>query len=263
MNIPKIIHYCWFGKGPLDEKAISCIDSWKKFFPDYKIIEWNEDNYDINANDFIKNAYQNKKWAFVSDVARLDIMYKYGGIYFDTDVEVIKSYTDILNVDSEGFVGFETTNQIATGLGFGMQPGNPLIKEILDVYNNIDFNQYINDLPSIACTVLTTEIFKKYGLSLCNSNQLIQNISVLSSEYFSPIDYYTGKFNKTALTHSIHWYNASWQSQKERDEFQKFQKIYRFIGKKNTDNLYGIISCIKNEGFFSYIKSRFKKIIKK
>src|SRR5215510_15199585 len=113
--IPKIIHYCWFGGNPLSELALKCIASWKKYFPNYEIKEWNESNYDVHKIPYTSEAYNAKKYAFVSDYARFDILYQYGGIYFDVDVEVIKQFGDILN--DTGFMGMETLSGCNAGLG--------------------------------------------------------------------------------------------------------------------------------------------------
>ena len=130
--IPKTIHYCWFGKNPLPEIAVKCINSWKNFFPDYEIKEWNEDNFDLTSCDYCKEAYAVKKWAFVSDYARFKILYEYGGIYFDTDVEVIKNMEDIIKKGA--FIGRERiadTFPVNAGLGLASEARMPIIKEIL------------------------------------------------------------------------------------------------------------------------------------
>ena len=143
VNIPKIIHYCWFGGKELPESAKKCIDSWKRFFPDYKIKEWNESNFDINYCDYTKEAYEAKKWAFVSDVARFKILYENGGFYFDTDVEVIKSFDDIIS--NGAFMGFENDKKclVNPGLGLGVEAGNQFYKEMLDLYGLCKINHYL------------------------------------------------------------------------------------------------------------------------
>lgn len=123
--IPKKIHYCWFGRNPLPELAVRCIESWKKYCPDYEIIEWNEDNYDINKISYVKEAYQARKWAFVTDYVRLDVVNQYGGIYLDTDVELLKSLDPLLKYKS--FFGMEEGKFIATGLGFGAEKGTKIL----------------------------------------------------------------------------------------------------------------------------------------
>ncbi len=244
--IPKIVHYCWFGGNPLAEDAKKCIVSWKKYFPDYEIKEWNESNFDVNCNAYVKEAYDAGKWAFVSDYARFDILYKYGGIYFDTDVEVIKSFDDILA--RGGFMGQEVgtpsgvslvSNQaglgiaVNPGLGIAVAPGLQLYKEILDYYNSLHFIKGgVMDTTTI-CTHIT-EILKKHGYD--EHNKVIQEvagITVYPPEYFCPLDYATGKLNITSNTRSIHWYTASWQS-----SYSKFKtKLQHLLGPDITEKI--------------------------
>lgn len=226
--IPKKIHYCWFGGNPLPELAIKCIDSWKKFFPDYEIKEWNESNFDLNICDYVKEAYEAKKWAFVSDYARFWILYHEGGLYFDTDVEVIKSFDDILS--KGGFMGQEAgvpqtidaveskelNISVAPGLGIGVAPGLQLYKEILDYYNTLHF---IKDgvLNTTTVCTYTTEILKRYGYDESkNEVQEVGGITIYPPEYFCPQNGITGELKITKDTHSIHYYTASWYSKWER-----------------------------------------------
>ena len=140
--IPKIIHYCWFGGESLPESAIKCINSWKKFCPDYEIIRWDESNYDVTKNVYMKEAYEAKKWGFVPDYARLDIVYNYGGIYMDTDVELLKPLDDLLGCNA--YMGVEKPGIVALGLGFGAEKGNSVIGDLLEEYNDKRFiNNFI------------------------------------------------------------------------------------------------------------------------
>lgn len=260
--IPKVIHYCWFGGNPLDDLSLKCIASWKKYFPDYEIIQWNENNFDVSQLEFMEKAYMDKKWAFVSDVARLLILYKYGGLYFDTDVEVISDYEDILCKDVEGFLGFEKTNAVSTGLGFGAMPNHPLIKELINVYKNLNYDQYADCLSQIACPILTTQLMEKYGYIAEDKMQECCGFVVYPSDYFSPIDYMNGKLLRTDRTHSIHWYNASWNEEETKEELVVARKFRRLFGIKMGDTVCGIISCIKKEGIINYISTRIKKLSK-
>lgn len=259
--IPKVIHYCWFGKQPLGDLAQRCILSWKKFFPNYTIMEWNEENFDISSYDFVRKAYEDQKWAFVSDVVRLIILYQHGGIYFDTDVEVISSFNDILANTHSGFIGFEKTNQVNSGLGLGAEAGHPFLKKLLDVYVRIDYDEYKDRLSDIACTVLTTQLMKKEGLKVKETVQNVCGFDVYPSDYFCPIDYCTGEMHKTSNTHSIHWYYASWKEPEEKETFEKLQKLNRIFGAKVAGVVWGIISCVKKEGLTEYIRKRAKKYI--
>lgn len=237
--IPKIIHYCWFGGNPLPEDAVKCISSWRKYFPDYEIKEWNESNFDLNSCDYVKEAYQAKKWAFVSDYARFDILYKYGGLYFDTDVEVVKSFDDILA--KGGFMGQEAgassgvnpTSNIAgslesgvvanPGLGIAVAPGLRLYREILDQYKSLHFlKDGVIDTTTI-CTY-TTNILKKYGYDEYKKDiQEVAGITIYPPEYFCPQNCNTGEMKITENTRSIHHYSASWYSVWE-DAIAKIEK---------------------------------------
>lgn len=184
--IPKKIHYIWFGKGEKNERVKHCIESWKKYLPDYEIIEWNEDNFDINYNDFTKSAYANKKWAFVSDVARLWVLYNEGGIYMDTDVEVYKPLDDFLN--EEGFTGFEDVHYPVTAT-MGAVKGNPIIKLMLDYYNCIDFKLYDDWRDYIKYqetnTCIMSNIFSLLGVDRDrNETQKIKHFTIYPQSYF-------------------------------------------------------------------------------
>lgn len=227
MMIPKIIHYCWFGKQPLPEKAQECIDSWRKFCPDYKIIEWNESNFDFNSCQYAREAYECKKWAFVSDYARFWILYNYGGLYFDTDVELIH---DINEIVIEGpFMGSEPSEEkcrVAAGLGLGVYPHHPLYKEILDYYQSLRF--IISDHVYNDETIVTyiTDIAQKHGYVGDNTIEQIGDISIYPPEFFCPMDMKTGQLHITEKTKSIHWYTASWKDETETRIHNRAVEIY-------------------------------------
>lgn len=228
-RIPKIIHYCWFGKSPLPEKANRCIESWKKFCPDYEIKEWNESNYDVNSCNFTRDAYNNKKWAFVTDYARLDIIYNYGGIYLDTDVEIVKSLDSLL--DCNCFMGFEGESHIATGLGFGATKYNKVISDNIKEYQNIKFENNDEFLESIACPKITSRLLEeKYGVLMNNSLQILEDITVYPNDYFCPKDPVTGIINITSNTFSIHHYDGSWVSQEKKKYKAIKNKLYTKYG---------------------------------
>ncbi len=209
--IPKIIHYCWFGGNPLPELALKCIESWKKYLPDYEIKEWNENNFDLNCCNFVKEAYEAKKWAFVSDVARLKIIYEEGGIYLDTDVQVIKSFDDLLN--NQCFLGEETSGFINTGLGFGAIKNSQIIKELLEIYEVNHFKLEDGSFDMSPCPSKNTEPLLKYGYQFSGIN-IWKNeyVTIYPPEYFCPLNYENQKLEKTNKTYSIHWYNASWHT---------------------------------------------------
>ena len=207
--IPKIIHYCWFGHGEKPELAERCISSWKKYCPDYQIVEWNEENFDITkAPLYVQQAYEAKKWAFATDYIRLWAVYTYGGIYLDTDVEIIRPWDELLAL--EGFLGFETQKDISTGLGFGAAKGNRVIKELMDTYNTKSFLHEDGTVNLTPGPIMNTEFLLTKGLKLNNRTQKIDDITVFPKDYFCPQDFLTGKISITKNTYSIHRYAASW-----------------------------------------------------
>ena len=214
MKIPKMIHYCWFGGNPLPESAIKCINSWKKYFPDYEIKEWNESNFDLNCCDYVKEAYLQKKWAFVSDYARLWILYKIGGIYFDVDVEVISSMDDII---SKGpFVAIEKYDKknslipISAGLGMAAVPNMKIIKQILNVYKKEHFILENGKQNPKNIINYVTDVFLKNGFNNLNEIQKVSDFTVYPDDFFCPMNYYDGKITITDNTRTIHWYDSSW-----------------------------------------------------
>lgn len=229
--IPKVIHYCWFGRNSLPKSALKCIDSWRKFFPDYEIKEWNEDNFDVNIIKYTQDAYNAKKYAFVSDYARIWILYNYGGVYFDTDVEVISPMTDI--IEKGPFMGFEinnsTENKIAVnpGLGIGSPSRLELYKDILDVYSNLNFWNG-SKINLYAIVRITTDILTINGLKNVDGAQTVNGITIYPSDFFNPLDSLTGRLNKTANTRTIHWYDNSWSSPVSRLK-TKIGKLIRRI----------------------------------
>lgn len=211
--IPKIIHYCWFGRNEMPESARKCIESWKKYCPDYKIIEWNEDNYDVHKNRYMSDAYKNKKWGFVPDYARLDIIHEYGGIYMDTDVELIKPIDDLLKYDS--YAGLEEPGTVAFGLGFGAEKGNHLVKEMMNSYENLSFYNGDGSLNLVPSPVYQTRVLKHHGLSDVNENQIVEGMHIFATDYFCPIEFSTNIMHITSNTRSIHYFTASWYTPKQ------------------------------------------------
>lgn len=228
MSIPKVIHYCWFGENSKPKLAEKCIKSWRRYCPDYKIIEWNETNFNVNQNKYCKQAYEAKKWAFVTDYARLAILYQYGGIYFDTDVEVIRNIDDLLKHCC--FMGIENSDrniQVNTGLGMGAEKNCEIIREMLQDYEDIPFLKSNGEFDITTCTVRNTNILKKYGYVEENCNQRVKGVEIFSSEYFSPMNMESGIVKKTKNTYSIHHYSLSWTSKEHQEERKKAIKAIR------------------------------------
>lgn len=238
-EIPKIIHYCWFGGNPLPELAIKCIDSWKKYCPNYEIKEWNESNFDVDCCEYIKEAYVSKKWAFVSDYARYKILYEYGGVYLDTDVELLKSLDDV--VEKGNYMGCENYTDdnmlVNPGLGCASLPKNEFYAEIVDSYEKSNFKNPDGSLNLYTVVERTTDFLKKYGLKESLEIQNVVGITVYPAEYFCPIDMRTGKLNVTNNSYSIHHCAASWVK-KTNVYYAKFLRlIHRCFGQRGFDFL--------------------------
>lgn len=207
--IPKIIHYCWFGRNPKPKLAERCIASWKKYCPDYEIIEWNEDNFDVNMNGYTRMCYEQKKYAFLSDYVRLAVVAEHGGVYFDTDVELIKTIDGL--TEHEAFFGFENSEFINTGEGFGAVAGHITVKAMLKKYHELKGNED-GSYPLVSCPNLNTQAIVPLGLIQNGKHQNVAGAEIFSTEYFNPYDDATGKMNITGNTYSIHWYSKSWMS---------------------------------------------------
>lgn len=238
-KITKIIHYCWFGGNPLPELALKCIDSWKKYCPEYEIKEWNESNYDLHSCVYVLEAYEAKKWAFVSDYARFDILYKYGGLYFDTDVELIRPIADIVSRGS--FMGCEPSAEgegCNPGLGLAAMPGLPVYKAILDTYDQRHFVLPDGSIDQETIVTFTTDILKTYGFDVANhSIQTVGGVNVYPIDYFCPMDYITGILNITDNTRSIHHFMSSWKTEEELKIFHDGQRYAEKFGRRIGFNM--------------------------
>lgn len=230
MKIPKVIHYCWFGRGEKPELALKCIESWKKNLPEYEIIEWNEDNFDIEQNLYVKQAYENRKFAFVTDYVRLYVLYNHGGIYMDTDVEVLKPLDQFLH--HPAFSGFENNDNVPTGIMASCKK-NKWIKDLLDEYKDLKF---VKDDGSFDLTTNVTRITNltenKYGLVKKSSYQELKKAVVFYPyDYFCPKDWFSGEIKITDNTVTIHHFSGSWHTDKEK----KRNKLrHQFIQKYGT-----------------------------
>ncbi|MDE1548429.1 glycosyltransferase family 32 protein [Jeotgalibaca caeni] len=206
--IPKIIHYCWFGGNPLGEKEKKTMESWKKHCPEYKVMAWNEETFDVNnMGDYVKEAYEAGKWAFVSDVARLYALKEYGGVYMDTDMEVVKPLDPLLELDA--FMGFEIETTISTGI-IAAKSHHPTIELLYADYEDRHFKQEDGSLDETTNVIRITEILQEEGLELNNEKQEIMGITIFPRVYFSPKSYWTYEINDTEDTYAIHQFSGSW-----------------------------------------------------
>lgn len=233
MSIPKVIHYCWFGYNKMPALYEKCIQSWKKYCPDYEIVCWNEENFDITQNRYAKEAYEAGKWAFVSDYVRLKVMFEHGGIYLDTDVELIRPI-DVLVADG-GYMGFDEMGLVSTGLGFACEKGNALVGALLADYDDLSFVLPDGTYDTLPCPDRNTKTLIELGLNTDLKDQVFMGIHMLPEDYLCPMKYHTGKKILTKNTYSIHHFAASWTTATaKRTLFLK-----RLVGVKMYDKLYG------------------------
>ncbi|MGN0870349.1 MAG: glycosyltransferase family 32 protein [Victivallales bacterium] len=228
--IPQKIHYCWFGGKRKPKLAQKCIVSWKRFCPDYGIIEWNENNVDLEEYPYLKWCYENKKWAFLSDLVRLLVVFKHGGIYLDTDVEVVKSLEPML--EYQAFFGFENNEFINTGIGFGAVSGHISIKRMIDIYAQMKPDNN-GAFKMIGCPALNTQALCDLGLQRNGQYQQFSGITILPAEYLNPLDSSTGHLLRTPNTYSIHWYSQSALSPYLVFRSKLTRPIHRIFGEKS------------------------------
>ena len=224
--IPKKIHDCWFGYGKKTKLVQKCIASWKKYCPDYEIIEWNETNFDVNKNAYTKMCYEQKKYAFLTDYIRLVVIAEYGGIYLDTDVELVRNIDKLL--ENRAYFGFETQRYINTGLGFGAEAGNRIVLDMLQEYDELLDGQN----GTVGCPILNTKTLLNKGLIQNGKKQDIKSAIIYSCDYFNPYDDPTGILNKTENTYSIHWYGKSWMNKRKIIRSKLLRPVHRIFGKE-------------------------------
>ena len=243
--IPKVIHYCWFGRGELPPLARKCIASWGRFFPDYEIKVWNEDNFNVNAIPYTADAYKDGKYAFVSDYARFWVLYHYGGVYFDTDVEVIRSMSEI--IEKGPFMGFELIRPdsrfaVAPSLGIAAEPGMPFYQEILHNYESLPFLLDNGERNPYSMIPMVTEMLRERGLKGNGSIEHVAGMNVYPPDWFNPYDDATGRLEKTGNTYSIHWFAKSWLPEEPEWKVSAKRLLRRTIG---TDTVLKIKSLFR------------------
>ena len=237
--IPKKIHYCWFGGKPFGRLEEKCFKSWQKFFPDYDIIEWNESNFDVSSCKYSREAYKAGKWAFVSDYARFKIIYEEGGIYLDTDVEVVAPFGDILD---GAFMGCENPNTdtplaINPGLSFGAEAGHSFLLEMIEEYEQSSFYNADGSKNLLTIVERTTNRLCAHGARNTNKIQTVEGITIYPAEYFCPINMNTGELKLTKETRSIHRYAASWVDKRSRLRGRVYFLIVRVFGEKTAKRI--------------------------
>lgn len=233
--IPKIIHYIWFGGNPYPEKIQYCIESWKKRLPEYEFKLWNEETFDVNSVPFTREAYENRKWAFVSDYVRVWALHKYGGVYLDTDIEVIKpldkflGHRLVLGTDEEGHL---------TAL-MASEAGHPYWEKILDMYANLSFEQQDGTLNFTVNNFYLEQLLEAYGYRVANVRQTLrEGIEIYPDDYFHGVSLMNGKEHRTSNTHAIHWHTLTWCGKKTHvQRFLRVKLLKRIIGGEAAANL--------------------------
>lgn len=240
MLIPKIIHYCWFGGKEKPNIVKKCIESWKNNLPDYEFREWNESTFNINSQIFVKESYEIGNYAFVSDYVRVYSLYNYGGIYLDTDTEVLKSLDSFLFENS--FWGFEEKNYIATSI-IGAEPKNNIIKEFLDYYKRFSLYDEKGNIKKFTNVLVVTDILKKKGILLDGTYQKIEGeVTVYPQEYFSPYDYINCYMKQSDYTVAIHHFHKSWLPFSQRMKSNLKRLLARVIGGNRITEIRNLIS---------------------
>jgi len=252
--IPKIIHYCWFGeKKPV--KVAKYIEEWKNICSDYQIIEWNEKNFNLENSRFAQDALKEKKWAFVSDYIRYHVLYQYGGIYLDTDVEVLRNFDDLLQQDA--FCGFEI-DRVGTGI-IGAKPKNAIIGHIKDIYDVACFYNEDHSLNLITSPEYMTRVMIQYGFQVKNEEQHLNSITVYPSDFFSPYNHTTFDCTITENSYTIHHYMGSWLDERAKFRVGIQYKLKKFCSNRLAYKLSMVLTLIKYEGMQGLITHIFDK----
>ncbi|MCQ2479669.1 MAG: glycosyl transferase [Clostridia bacterium] len=260
MSIPKVIHYCWFGGGEFSDMMKKCMESWKKFCPDYEIIEWNESNTDLSKCKYAQEALENKKWSYVSDYVRNYVIYEYGGIYLDTDVMLVKSLDPLL--EHQAYAGWEE-GAVATGLGFGAEKHNPIVYEFIQDYYKLSYFCEDGSVNGLIQPELTTKVLLAHGME--NRDDIIQQVesfTIYPREYFCPYDIRLEKMHKTKNTYSIHYYSASWYTEEQKQEHIRLvrqRRTQKLLGKRLYKVWAFLYGFFFEGGLKAYLSGKFKK----
>lgn len=256
MSIPKIIHYCWFGGKPKPPLAEKCIKSWKKYCPDYQIIEWNEENFDVStAPKYVQQAYEARRWAFVTDFVRLKALTEQGGVYMDTDVEVVKSLDPFLQ--HRAFAGFERIDRVQTGL-LACEPQFPLFLDFLGHYDTASFLKEDGSVDITTNVEVLTNLCVQRGLVGNDRFQTVDGLAVYPREVFCPVDFDTEKLKRTRKTVTIHWFAGSWHTEEELEAMR--QEKLQQLREKRSNIRYAIGNRLFGERGYEKLKQLLKRM---
>ncbi len=251
MSIPKKIHYCWFGRGPKPELALRCIETWKKYCPDYEIVEWNEDNFDVSSLPFTKEAYESRKYAFVTDYVRLYAMYHHGGIYMDTDVELTRNLDEFLCY--QGFSGFESPDRVPTGI-MAAQKGLALLETLMEYYDGRHFLNEAGEMDMTTNVVIISNILTNRGLKLNGQFQIVDGFAMFPRDYFCPKDLETLEINLTENTHAIHHFNGSWITPEQKKIADEYRRYRRRFGPVLGERILVARNILREQGFAAVVR---------
>lgn len=228
-GLPKVIHYCWFGGGEKSQLIQKCIQSWKTYLPGWKIQEWNEDNFDVNACAYIREAYAQKKYAFVSDYARFWALYHYGGVCFCTDVELLRPLDELLE-QTPAVMGFEMENSVNPGTIMSCPAGSALIAEVLEDYQQRHF--MVEGKPDKTTIVATgTKMLQRHGFTGGNKMQQVEEFTIYPMEYFCPFEHETQMMLTTPKTYAMHHFTATWSPWYRKLRFRMIGLAARILGR--------------------------------
>lgn len=226
--IPKTIHYCWFGGNEKPDAVNKCIASWRANCPDYEIREWNEGNVSLEGcPQYVRDAYTAKKYAYVSDFVRLQVLFDHGGFYMDTDVELLKSLDPFLQ--DKGVIGFENDNFVNSGQMLAAEAEHMILSEMMQRYENIDFWKADGSMYLLGCPHVNTEVLVNHGLVRNGREQIVAGIHVYPADWFNPLDSATGELVKTENTVSIHWYSMTWVPAWKRIRVKLMRRVRRIV----------------------------------
>lgn len=252
--IPKIIHFCWMSGDPYPELIEKCIQSWRNKLPDYKIVKWDSSNFRYQDFLYAKEAMDKKRYAFVSDILRLYALYNYGGIYLDSDIEVLKSFNSLLH--NKAFTGFESDDRIGVWL-LASEKGNPIFKEMLDCYQGKHFIKENGEMDLTPNPVILGPVFDKYGLQYNNERQELENITIYPKDYFCPLDGSTGELNITDNSYAMHLFNGAWKEKIDTLFDETYKKTYQalpdFLGNLVKDKLSKTNAALRTGGMHLFL----------